>query len=49
MTRALATYTPRAKPLNYDALRSTIGCQSISGTNVFATNAFVLLCVSDAT
>lgn len=48
MNRALAAYTPRVKALNYDALRSILGCQNISGNDIFATSAFTQVCVAPA-
>lgn len=44
--RALHSYTPRPKPLNYDALAIEYGCTDAAGVKQFGLNAFSEICVS---
>lgn len=45
MNRSLSPYSPRVRPLNYDALKNRRGCQAISGTQHFGLMSFTRLCL----
>ncbi len=44
---AFQSYTPRPHPISYDSLENEIGCQPLSGTDVFSLKAFDLFCVAE--
>lgn len=43
--KSFQTYTPRARPLNYDALQQDIGCRDIVGTKRFQVLPFSRICI----
>lgn len=48
MNPSIPSHTPRVRPLGYDALRNTLGCQSITGSAHLATLPFERVCVEDS-
>lgn len=46
MNRALQSWSPRTRPLNYDSLQQDINCQDTSGTQVYSVLPFTRICVS---
>lgn len=46
MNKAFATFTPRVRPLEYDAIAGRDGCEPESGNDFFGLRAFEELCVS---
>lgn len=50
MNRALASWSPRVRPLLYDALQQDVGCQDVRyGTKVYASLPFVRICILEHT
>lgn len=47
MTPLFRAYSPRVKPLNYDALEADIGCQTIDGLQVYEFQPLETLCVAE--
>lgn len=48
MNRSLDPYSPRVRPLQYDALKNRRGCQTITGTQRFGLMPFSRICLGRA-
>lgn len=45
--KALQSWSPRARPLDYDSLQQDIGCQDAYGTAVFSVLPFSRICIAE--
>lgn len=47
MRQAFQSYTPRVRPMRYDSLEATLGCQPITGTSFGSFQAFHEYCAAE--